>query len=163
MEINEKNLSLTSNEDSTSSISMTSIKKAMEEPSPEDAADKKKRNSILTRVITAIVLIVFALPVVLLGDWFMFVFVCIILIGAIWEIIKCGRIRYSKFMYAVTFLSSIFLMIMPLMRGLISSTKIYPKLFSYFIDINFSPLMVLDMPSTVRTSLPISLLGLKSI
>ena len=38
MEINEKNLSLTSNEDSTSSISMTSIKKAME------ALDLEKQN-----------------------------------------------------------------------------------------------------------------------
>ena len=114
MEINEKNLSLTSNEDSTSSISMTKIKTAMETPDPIEEAEKKKRNSIMTRVITAIVLIVFALPVVLLGDWFIFVFICAALMGAIWEIIKCGRIRYSPFMYVVTFLSAIFLMIMPL-------------------------------------------------
>ena len=90
MELNEKNLSLTSNEDSTSSISMTKIKTAMETPDPIEEAEKKKRNSIMTRVITAIVLIVFALPVVLLGDWFIFVFIVATLMGAIWEIIKCS-------------------------------------------------------------------------
>ena len=38
MEIKEKNLSLTSNEDSTSSISMTKIKTAMETPDPVEEA-----------------------------------------------------------------------------------------------------------------------------
>ncbi|MCR5308910.1 MAG: phosphatidate cytidylyltransferase [Bacilli bacterium] len=141
MEINEKNLSLTSNEDSTSSISMTSIKTAMETPSPEEEAQRNKRNSIMTRVITAIVLITFALPVVLLGDWFIFVFICVTLIGAIWEIIKCGRIRYSVFMYVVTLISSIFLMVMPLIRGLMTKTGGI-RISEYFIDINFSPLIV---------------------
>ena len=141
MEIKEKNLSLTSNEDSTSSISMTKIKTAMETPDPVEEAQRNKRNSIMTRVITAIVLIVFALPVVLLGDWFIFVFICVALMGAIWEIIKCGRIRYSPFMYVVTFLSAIFLMIMPLLRGLMSVHGAF-RISSFFIDINFSPLIV---------------------
>ena len=141
MEIDERNLSFTSNEDSTQSISMTFIKKQENTPSPEDLDEKKKKNSIMTRVITAIVMIAFALPVVLLGDWFLFIFVCSALLVAIWEIIKCGRIRYTIFMYAVTYISSMFLMIMPLLRGLIT-TNHGDRLFNYFIDINFSPLMV---------------------
>ena len=141
MEIKEKNLSLTSNEDSTSSISMTKIKTAMETPDPVEEAQRNKRNSIMTRVITAIVLIVFSLPVVLLGYWFIFVFICVALMGAIWEIIKCGRIRYSPFMYIVTFVSAIFLMIMPLLRGLMSVHGAF-RISSFFIDINFSPLIV---------------------
>ena len=120
---------------------MTKIKAAMETPDPVEEAEKKKRNSIMTRVITAIVLIVFALPVVLLGDWFIFIFIVATLMGAIWEIIKCGRIRYSPFMYIVTFVSAIFLMIMPLLRGLMSVRSGF-RISEFFIDINFSPLIV---------------------
>lgn len=141
MEINDKNLSFTTDEDHSSSVNMTFIKKQNKELNPDEEKEKQKKNSIMTRVITAIVMIAFALPVVLLGDWFLFIFVCFGLLIAIWEIIKCGRIRYTVFMYAVTYVSSMFLMIMPLLRGLIT-TNHGDWLFTYFIDINFSPLMV---------------------
>lgn len=136
----ETNLSLTSNDDKKSSFNVTKIN--TEKPVVVDEEDKKKKASIMTRVITAIVLIVFTLPIVLLGDWFLFLFVCASLMISIWEIIKCGKIKYSKFMYVVTYLSAIFLMIMPLLRGLIQAEETNRKLFDYFADISFSPLLV---------------------
>lgn len=140
MENDDRNATFINDDDASSPINMTFIK--TEKPiDPKEEAERKKKNSILTRVVTAIVMIAFAIPVVLLGDWFLFILVCCGLVGAIWEIIKCGRIKYSKFMYVVTFLSAIFLMIMPLLRGLIISNH-GGRLFAHFIDINFSPLMV---------------------
>ncbi|MCQ2087422.1 MAG: phosphatidate cytidylyltransferase [Bacilli bacterium] len=140
MEVENKDISFTSDDESSSSINMTFVK--TEKPQdPKEEEERKKKNSIMTRVITAIVMVVFAIPVVLLGDWFLFILVCCALVGAMWEIIKCGRIRYSKFLYVVTFLSAMFLMIMPLLRGLLTENH-GGRLFAHFIDINFSPLMV---------------------
>lgn len=140
MEIDETNLSFTSDQDSTVSIDLTKVNE-IKPLDPQEEDERKKKNSVLTRVITGIVMTVFALPVVLLGDWFLFILVCAGLVGAIWEIIRSGRIKYSLFLYVVTFLSAMFLMIMPLIRGLIIENS-GGRLFTNFVDINFSPLMV---------------------
>ena len=59
-EIDEKNLTITSDDDSTTSINMTYIKNA-KTINPEDDKHRQKTNSIMTRVITAIVMTVFVL------------------------------------------------------------------------------------------------------
>ena len=104
----DKDTSFINDEDSSSSINMTFVK-SEEKIDPKEEEERKKKNSIMTRTITAIVMVAFALPVVLLGDWFLFILICVGLVGAIWEVIKCGRIRYSIFLYVVTLVSSMFL------------------------------------------------------
>lgn len=139
--IDDKTLTFTTDDDKRATSDMTFIR--TEKPlSPEEDAGRKKKNSIMTRSITAIVMIVFVLPVVLLGDWFLFTLVVAGLMTAIWEIIKCGRIRYTVFLYLVTYISAIFLMIMPLLRGLLTGNGTSTQPFAYFADINFSPLIV---------------------
>jgi len=139
MDIKEKNLSYTSAEDKDPSINMTHINSNMHDD--DDNPDRKKRNSIMTRTITAIVMITFTLPIVFLGDFFLFILICVGLAAAIWEIIRSGRIKYSLFMYIVTYVSSFFLMVMPLIRGLLTENH-GMRLFNHFVDISFSPLIV---------------------
>lgn len=141
-EIDDKTLMFTTDDDKSATSNMTFIKpeKVL---TPEEDAKSKKKNSVMTRTITAIVMITFALPVVLLGDWFLFTLVVAGLMTAIWEIIKCGRIKYSIFLYIVTYVSAIFLMIMPLLRGLLDPSRgSGGRLFTNFADVSFSPLIV---------------------
>lgn len=139
--IDDKTLTFTTDDDKRATSDMTFVKS--ERPlTPEEDELRKKRSSTTTRTITAIVMTIFALPVVLLGDWFLFTLVVAGLMTAIWEIIKCGRIKYTIFLYIVTYISAIFLMIMPLLRGFITERSTLTQPFTYFADINFSPLIV---------------------
>lgn len=101
----------------------------------------RKRSSTRTRTITAIFIIAFALPLVILGDWFFFGLIVLVLFGALFEIIKCGQIKYTFFLYFVTFLISISMMVSPLIRMLLTEGEL-TRIFSNFVYVDVSPFVI---------------------
>ena len=64
--------------------------------------------SMRTRIISAIIGIAVALPLILLGDFFTAILVAFILVVGTWEIVHCAKKKYNPALYIVTlFLAAI--------------------------------------------------------
>ena len=72
--------------------------------------------SMRTRIITAIVAIAIVLPIVLVGDWFIFVFIGAALTMGIVEIIRVAKTKYSKLLYVVAFVLALFILAWQMIR-----------------------------------------------
>ena len=59
--------------------------------------------SMRTRIIAGLTAIAIVLPFVIFGDWPFFGFVCLVLVFAIIEIIRCAKTKYSKVLYLTAF------------------------------------------------------------
>ena len=55
--------------------------------------------SMRTRIIAGLTAIAVVLPFVMFGDWPFFGFICLVLVFAIIEIIRCAKTQYSKVLY----------------------------------------------------------------
>ena len=60
--------------------------------------------SMRTRIIAGLTAIAIVLPFVIFGDWPFFGFVCLVLVFAIIEIIRCAKTKYSKVLYITAFI-----------------------------------------------------------
>jgi phosphatidate cytidylyltransferase len=60
--------------------------------------------SMRTRIIAGLTAIAIILPFVIFGDWPFFGFVCLVLVFAIIEIIRCAKTKYSKVLYITAFI-----------------------------------------------------------
>ena len=60
--------------------------------------------SMRTRIIAGLTAIAIVLPFVIFGDWPFFGFVCLVLVFAIIEIIRCAKTKYSKALYITAFI-----------------------------------------------------------
>lgn len=72
--------------------------------------------SMRTRIITAIVAIAIVLPIVFVGDWFIFVFIGAALTMGIIEIIRVAKTKYSKLLYVVAFVLALFILAWQMIR-----------------------------------------------
>ncbi|MBR5996978.1 MAG: phosphatidate cytidylyltransferase [Bacilli bacterium] len=59
--------------------------------------------SMRTRIIAGLTAIALVLPFVIFGDWPFFGFICLVLVFAIIEIIRCAKTKYSKVLYLTAF------------------------------------------------------------
>ena len=59
--------------------------------------------SMRTRIIAGLTAIAIILPFVMFGDWPFFGFICLVLVFAIIEIIRCAKTKYSKVLYITAF------------------------------------------------------------
>ena len=60
--------------------------------------------SMRTRIIAGLTAIAIVLPFVMFGDWPFFGFICLVLVCAIIEIIRCAKTKYSKVLYITAFI-----------------------------------------------------------
>ena len=60
--------------------------------------------SMRTRIIAGLTAIAIILPFAIFGDWPFFGFVCVVLVFAIIEIIRCAKTKYSKALYITAFI-----------------------------------------------------------
>ena len=60
--------------------------------------------SMRTRIIAGLTAIAIVLPFVMFGDWPFFGFICLVLVFAIIEIIRCAKTKYSKVLYITAFI-----------------------------------------------------------
>ena len=60
--------------------------------------------SMRTRIIAGLTAIAIVLPFVIFGDWPFFGFICLVLVFAIIEIIRCAKTKYSKLLYVTAFI-----------------------------------------------------------
>ena len=60
--------------------------------------------SMRTRIIAGLTAIAIILPFVIFGDWPFFGFICLVLVFAIIEIIRCAKTKYSKVLYFTAFI-----------------------------------------------------------
>ena len=66
--------------------------------------DEKKKKSLLNRVIVALILLALAVPCLVLGGWFWFVFITVFLAFACYEIMKAPQKKYRWYIWVFTFL-----------------------------------------------------------
>ena len=59
--------------------------------------------SMRTRIIAGLTAIALVIPFVIFGDWPFFGFICLVLVFAIIEIIRCAKTKYSKVLYLTAF------------------------------------------------------------
>ena len=76
--------------------------------------NEEQKASMRTRIISAIVGIVIAVPLVVLGDFLFFAFVAFLLFASTWEIIHCAKKKYCIALYIVAFLIAIALTYWPI-------------------------------------------------
>ena len=60
--------------------------------------------SMRTRIIAGLTAIAIVIPFVIFGDWPFFGFICLVLVFAIIEIIRCAKTKYSKALYITAFI-----------------------------------------------------------
>lgn len=76
--------------------------------------------SLKTRIITAIVGLIIVVPLFVLGDWFIFAFILVATGIGMFEIIKCGKGKFSPLLYILTIIIGLLIVSWPLIRGLIN-------------------------------------------
>ena len=74
--------------------------------------------SMRTRIITALVGIAIVLPVVLFGDWAFFALVCVALVFAVVEIIRCAKRKYSRVLYITGFILALLVLSWNIIRDI---------------------------------------------
>lgn len=102
--------------------------------------------SMKTRIITAIVAFVIVVPLFILGDWFFFAFILAATGIAMFELIKCGKGKYSIWLYILTIIIGLLIVSWPLIQGLINK----------FGSVNGH---VFDYYSSLLLSLPLLFIG----
>ena len=130
--------------------------------------------SMRTRIITAIIAIIFALPIVLVGDWAFFALVSLLLVCAVVEIVRCAKRKYSKALYIVSFILAFLILLWNILGDLplSSSWRLFDSynhiyvsitilfiglclaIFTVLIDKNFT---IIDACFIVTTVMTISL------
>lgn len=102
--------------------------------------------SMKTRIISAIVGIVIAVPLILLGDYFFFALVVFVLIIGTYEIIHCAKRKYNPALYIVAFILALLMTLWPLIRSIpnfyqdlkAGANPADFRIFNYFTDLNIS-------------------------
>ncbi len=69
--------------------------------------DEKKKKSLGNRLIVAGILALVGIPAIVLGGWFYFGFITIMLIGAVYEIVHTSRKKYPWYVWVFTYLIAI--------------------------------------------------------
>lgn len=79
---------------------------------------KETKASMKVRIISAIVGIIIAVPIIVLGDFFLFGAVAIILLISTYEIIHCAKRKYCIALYIVAFILALLMTYWPLLVSL---------------------------------------------
>lgn len=79
---------------------------------------KEQKTSLKTRIISAIVGIVIAVPLILLGDIFFFILVSFLVFGGTYEIIHCAKRKYNIALYIVAFILACLMTYWPIIRSI---------------------------------------------
>lgn len=112
---------------------------------PNEITNEQKA-SMKTRIISAIVGIVVAVPLILLGDIFFFVFVSFLLFVGTFEIIHCAKKRYNPALYIVAFILACLMTYWPVIRSIpdfVNGVKEFNwHMYTMFEEINISILIL---------------------
>ncbi len=76
--------------------------------------------SLKTRIITAIVGLIIVVPLFILGDWFIFALILVATGIGMYEIIRCGKGKFSPLLYILTIIIGLLIVSWPLIQGLIN-------------------------------------------
>ncbi|MCD8195534.1 MAG: phosphatidate cytidylyltransferase [Coprobacillus sp.] len=92
---------------------------------------KDQKHGTFIRTISAIVIIIIALPCILVGDWFYFA-LCLIGGGiATYELIRCVKHKYSPAIYVVSIIIMAALIIWPIFKNLYEGEASGPAYYLY--------------------------------
>ncbi len=80
--------------------------------------NEKTKANLKVRIISAIVALAILVPVLILGDWALFVFMLFALAVALLEILKCANKKYPIWAYIIMFIMCSLIMCWPLIRNL---------------------------------------------
>ena len=105
------------------------------------------KTSMKTRIISGIVAAIIIVPTLIIGDYFTFALVGIMVILGTYEIVHCAKMKYNPALYIVAIILALTMAYWPLIRALPSvfsgngpSSDLI--LYSSFSDINISPLVI---------------------
>ena len=114
---------------------------------------KEAKASMRTRIISAILAIVIAVPLILLGDIFWLVGMVFILLVSTYEIIHCAKKKYNPALYITAFVLAVLMTFWPMIRSIPSfitgdlqwSWHIYPMFEEIYISIPVLALSVFGL------------------
>lgn len=107
---------------------------------------KETKASMKVRIISSIIGIAIAAPLIFLGDFFFFALVTFILVVATYEIIHCAKRRYNPALYIVAFILAFLMTYWPLIRSIpdfVTSGKTIAdfRIYNQFTELNISILI----------------------
>lgn len=76
--------------------------------------------SMKTRIISAIVGLAIVVPLFVLGDWFFFALILAVTGIGMYEIIRCGKGKFSPWLYVLTIIIGLLIVSWPIFQGLIN-------------------------------------------
>lgn len=79
---------------------------------------KAAKASMITRVISALVAVIIAVPCLMVGDWFAIAFISFLSIVAAYEIVKCAKPKHSIWLFIIASLFTFSLAFWPMIRQL---------------------------------------------
>ena len=93
--------------------------------------------SMRTRVITGLIVIAVALPLVLFGDWAFFALVSVLLVLSVVEIIRCAKTKYSKALYIVAYILAFLILLWNVLKDIPNMNSDW-RLFDSYSVVNVS-------------------------
>ena len=109
---------------------LTPVQHLRREIQPNELSGSAKK-SMLTRIISAIVLIIVVIPSVFLGDWIYFSLMTLALAFACFEILGCAGKR-TVFIYIAYFIFVALIAYWPMFRGIVIDSASFSKVDTYF-------------------------------
>lgn len=106
--------------------------------------------SMKTRIISAIIGCAVVIPIILVGDIFIFVFMIFVLLVSTYEIIHCAKKKYNPALYITAFVLALLMTFWPIIRSIPTYIKnVIPfswHIFPMFTELNISiPVLALSV------------------
>lgn len=114
------------------------------EHSHHNHLSKEAKTTMRTRLISAGIGLAVVLPPFFLGDWLFFVLMLAVTILSMYEIIRCGKRKYSFWLYFITIILGVLIVNWPVFLGLINGSvaKDSGHAYDYFQSMNISLILV---------------------
>ena len=96
---------------------MSEHDKELEFLQPNELNEEQKA-SMKTRIISAIVGVIVAVPLIVMGDFFFFAFIAFLLFASTWEIIHCAKKKYNIALDIVAFILAIAMTYWPIIMSI---------------------------------------------
>ena len=98
------------------------VKMNSNEHSHHNHLSKEAKTTMRTRLISAGIGLVVVLPPFFLGDWLFFALMLAVTILSMYEIIRCGKRKYSFWLYFITIILGVLIVNWPVCLGLINGS-----------------------------------------
>jgi len=97
---------------------------------------EKTKRSMKTRIISAVVASLIAIPCVILGDWPFFVLAFVVAGIAFFEVVRCLKAKYSIYLYIITIILGLLVSFWPIFVSLYKGTGLTGHIYETFNNIS---------------------------